>query len=89
MIKRCSGYGTSFDTQNELCEQCKSRIDCMKECFEQRTRIQEGEQCKALQPKDVLHPIIANILERNNKLNIEIKIDMEWLKKRIGKGLLK
>lgn len=83
---RCLGFGTKYDAEDPICIDCESSIECRAEQDKEQFEIAMGTKCKAIETKKNSTPITAYIHKFDSKtIQIDIRIDIQWLKERIGK----
>jgi hypothetical protein len=83
-LKRCEGFGIKFDEKDEICTKCEDAMDCLRQLFENETRIRSGEKPTAIVPKVIKQPVMIMLPKDNlmsDKIKIEIYFDKEWLRK--------
>jgi hypothetical protein len=87
-LKRCDGFGSKFDESSDVCMMCEDAVECMNKLIEDELNVREGKKPPTVQTYTFPSPppimvMLKNIPE-NGKIKMEIYLDMEWLKKRLG-----
>jgi len=83
---RCLGFGTNYNEESEECINCKDKEECKKEYLEEQIAIEAGlyKDIKALKPiEQVKNPILISVEKYDKVLRIDLRINIEWLKKKL------
>lgn len=87
-LKRCSVFGSGFDESNDVCMLCEDAVECMNRTIEDDLDRRDGKKppiiVEASKTSPPITVMFSNDNSRNGKFKMEIYIDLEWLKKRLG-----
>lgn len=88
-LKRCSKFGNGFDESSDVCRLCEDAVECMNETIKDDLDRREGKTPPIAKEDSVrtsppIMVMFSNNHSQNGKFKMEIYIDLEWLKKRLG-----